>query len=186
MCEGSCESSITANNFICLISVTLADSAAPVKEKSNCLSSADSNRFSSTTDSKDVTESNVVGNEFVNTSPETLRSARTSGDAAKDSDRPPIPNRLPSPISTTDSFSEMRSPTKEKSICLSSGLKLIDSATPENFLSRPDPAYAGTKLIFADPVTLIVPEDTQEGCQSNVWKSERAPLRILIVFSIPT
>ena len=49
-------------------------------------------------------------------------------------------------------------PVKENSICLSSGLKVADSAAPLNFLSEPDPVNGVVVESATSPLILITPD----------------------------
>ena len=51
-------------------------------------------------------------------------------------------------------------PIKENRSCFSSGLKVILSAAPENFLSEPDPKNDLVLSVSAIPVTGILPLPT--------------------------
>ena len=51
----------------------------------------------------------------------------------------------------------MRVPVKENRICLSSGLKVIDSEAPESFLSEPDPTCSREATTVESPPILNSP-----------------------------
>ena len=89
--------------------------------------------------------------------PPTLNNPVLSYAAADVAVDPPKVKSIPSPSGGITNVLSDPVPVKENRSCLSSGLNVILSAAPENFLSEPDPKNALVLSVSAIPVIGILP-----------------------------
>ena len=92
--------------------------------------------------------------------PPTLNNPVLSYAAADVAVDPPKVNNIPSPSGGTTNVRSDPVPVKENRSCFSSGLNVILSAAPENFLSEPEPMNGFVVLETASPDITILPLPT--------------------------